>query len=114
MAVASPMLEFMTTTSIGEKGQLTVPKEFRDELRLKPGAPVAILRMGNGLLLLPEQEHFERLCERVSAALLSAGVTVESAVESLPEIRKQIYEEHYGKIPVKKKPIRTSKRHTTK
>src|SRR5579863_6239101 len=97
MTTASPALEYMTTTSIGEKGQLTVPKEFRDDLQLKPGAPVAILRMGNGLILIPEQERFERLCERVSEALTLAGVTVESALDSLPGIRKQIYEERYGK-----------------
>jgi AbrB family looped-hinge helix DNA binding protein len=109
MAATAPVVEFLASTTIGEKGQLTVPKNFRDELRLKPGAPVAILRIGNGLILVPEQERFERLCEQVSNALLSAGITVESAVESLPEIRQQLYEEHYGKIGANEKPVRRSK-----
>jgi hypothetical protein len=37
MATNNPPLEFLTTTRIGEKGQLTVPKQFREELgRLSP------------------------------------------------------------------------------
>jgi AbrB family looped-hinge helix DNA binding protein len=47
----------MTTTKIGEKGQLTVPKQFREDLGLGIGAPFAVLRLGDGLILLPEQRH---------------------------------------------------------
>jgi AbrB family looped-hinge helix DNA binding protein len=110
MASATPVVEFLGSTSIGEKGQLTVPKQFRDDLQLKPGAPVAILRMGRGLILIPEQERFEQLCERVSSALTSAGITLESALEPLPAIREQIYEKHYGKLEDARKPNRSSKR----
>ena len=44
-------LEYLTTTKIGEKGQLTVPKQFREELGLGNGAPFAVLRLGDGLIL---------------------------------------------------------------
>ncbi len=64
-------LEYLTSTKIGEKGQLTVPKQFREDLGLEPGAPFAVLRLGNGLLLLPEQQRFDRLCEKIGAALSS-------------------------------------------
>jgi len=50
-------LKYMTTTKIGEKGQLTVPKEFRQDLGLETGAPVAVLRLGDGLILVPEQRR---------------------------------------------------------
>lgn len=113
MAASARVVEFLASTTIGEKGQLTVPKQFRDDLKLKPGAPVAILRMGNGLILIPEEERFERLCAKVSDALTSAGVTVESALESLPEIRKQIYEERYGRIGKERKSIRVARRRKT-
>jgi AbrB family looped-hinge helix DNA binding protein len=98
VAATAPIVEFLASTTIGEKGQLTVPKQFRDDLHLKPGAPVAILRMGDGLILIPEQERFEKLCKRVSEAMLGSGVTPESVLETLPEVRKQIYEERYGAI----------------
>jgi AbrB family looped-hinge helix DNA binding protein len=93
----------MTTTKIGEKGQLTVPKQFREDLGLGAGAPFAVLRMGNGLLLIPEQERLERLCAEIGGALLASGATVESLLETLPDVRKHLYEERYGtakqKIP---------------
>jgi AbrB family looped-hinge helix DNA binding protein len=98
MAATTPIVQFLATTIIGEKGQLTVPKQFRDDLRLEPGAPVTVLRMGNGLILIPEQERLENLCKRVSDAMLGAGITPESVLETLPDVRKQLYEERYGAI----------------
>ena len=54
MATHSPTLEYLKmTTKIGEKGQLTVPKQFRQDLGLGNGAPFAVLRLGDGLILLP-------------------------------------------------------------
>ncbi|HTT22449.1 MAG TPA: AbrB/MazE/SpoVT family DNA-binding domain-containing protein [Candidatus Sulfotelmatobacter sp.] len=63
MASHDSTLEYLTTTKIGEKGQLTVPKQFREDLGLGSGAPFAVLRLGDGLILLPEQQRFEQLCE---------------------------------------------------
>ena len=51
MATHHTTLEYLTTTKIGEKGQLTVPKQFRDDLGLANGAPFAVLRLGDGLIL---------------------------------------------------------------
>src|SRR6266849_5722604 len=95
MSTQNPPLEYMTTTKIGEKGQLTVPKQFRDDLGLAIGAPFAVLRLGDGLILLPEQRRFEQLCEQVSSALTAAGLTPKAILESLPEARKRVFERHY-------------------
>ena len=57
MATRQTTLEYLTTTKIGEKGQLTVPKQFRKDLGLSTGAPFAVLRLGDGLVLLPEQQR---------------------------------------------------------
>ncbi|HET9399836.1 MAG TPA: AbrB/MazE/SpoVT family DNA-binding domain-containing protein [Candidatus Acidoferrales bacterium] len=98
MATRSSTLEYLTTTKIGEKGQLTVPKEFRDDLGLGDGAPFAVLRLGDGLILLPEQRRFETLCERVNAALTGAGITEMEIIAGLPGARSRVYERRYGKI----------------
>lgn len=97
MATRPATLEYLTTTKIGEKGQLTVPKQFRKDLGLRTGAPFAVLRLGDGLVLLPEQQRFEHLCERVRAALTRVGVKPEALLASLPEARKRVYARHYGK-----------------
>src|SRR5204863_5258753 len=74
MASREATLEYLTTTKIGEKRQLTVPKHFRKNLGLRTGAPFAVLRLGDGLVLLPEQQRFEHLCEQVNSALTGAAL----------------------------------------
>jgi AbrB family looped-hinge helix DNA binding protein len=96
MTTHPPIIEYMSITKIGEKGQLTVPKQFREDLGLATGAPFAVLRMGNGLLLIPEQERLERLCAEIGGAFLAAGATTEALLETLQEVRERLYEERYG------------------
>lgn len=93
-------VEYVATTKIGEKGQLTVPKQFREDLGLGSGAPFAVLRMGNGLILLPEQRRFEQLCARLTAALTRAKATPEVLLARLPEARKRVFAGHYATLAV--------------
>ena len=109
MASRHATLEYLTTTKIGEKGQLTVPRQFRKDLGLGRGAPFAVLRLGDGLLLLPEQQRFEHLCERVGSALTGAGLTPDVILATLPEARKRVFARHYKKSASSK---RTSRRHS--
>ncbi len=99
MSTHNPLLEYMTTTKIGEKGQLTVPKQFREDLGLGMGAPFAVLRLGDGLILLPEQRRFERLCERVSSSLTAAGLTSEDLLATISEARNRVYARRYRTKP---------------
>jgi AbrB family looped-hinge helix DNA binding protein len=94
----SDTVEYLATTRIGEKGQLTVPKQFREDLGLRVGAPFAVLRLGTALILLPEQHRFERLCQRVSSALANAGVKPQALVVTLPEARKRVFARRYGTL----------------
>ncbi len=96
MSSSQPLLEYLNTTKIGEKGQLTVPKQFREELGLEAGAPFAVLRLGDGLILLPEQRRFNTLCERISSTLTAAGVAPEAVMASLSRTRERLFERRYG------------------
>jgi AbrB family looped-hinge helix DNA binding protein len=95
-------LEYLTTTKIGEKGQVTVPKQFRHELRLGTGSPFAVLRLGNGLVLLPQQQRFEELCRRFSEWLANTEMTPQMLLATLPEARSRVYARRYGKKPVRR------------
>lgn len=99
MGAQNSILEYLTTTQIGEKGQLTVPKQFRKDLGLGNGSPFAVLRLGDGLILLPQQQRFELLCQQVSSILTAAGVTREDLLATLPEARNRVYARRYGKKP---------------
>jgi AbrB family looped-hinge helix DNA binding protein len=98
MASQPALLEYLTTTKIGEKGQLTVPKQFREDLGLGTGAPFAVLRLGDGLILLPEQQRFDHLCAQIGSALTRAGVTPKALLATLPETRERIYARRYGAV----------------
>jgi AbrB family looped-hinge helix DNA binding protein len=97
----STRVEYVATTKIGEKGQLTVPKRFREDLGLSSGVPFAVLRIGDGLILLPEQRRFERLCERLTDALTRADAKPETLLAALPKARKRVSARHYGALALK-------------
>ncbi len=96
MSVSPPLLRYLNTTKIGENGQLTVPKQFREELGLEAGAPFAVLRLGDGLILLPEQRRFDALGERIGATLTAAGAAPEAVLATLPQTRELHFERRYG------------------
>ena len=110
MASRQATLEYLTTTKIGEKGQLTVPKQFRKDLGLGTGAPFAVLRLGDGLVLLPEQQRFEHLCQQVGSALTGAGLTPQAILATLPEARKRVFARHYKKSDSSGKTLRRQAR----
>jgi AbrB family looped-hinge helix DNA binding protein len=112
MASRLKTLEYLATTKIGEKGQLTVPKQFRKDLGLGTGAPFAVLRLGDGLVLLPEQQRFQHLCEQVSETLTGAGLTPEQVLATLPEARNRVFERRYKKPGSSKKTSRRRSRAT--
>lgn len=103
MSNSATTVQYLTTTKIGEKGQLTVPKQFREDLGLGIGAPFAVLRLGDGLILLPEQARFEQLCRKVSSVLSAAGATPEDLLATLPAARDRVYARRYGQE--RKKPM---------
>ncbi len=109
MASHGTPLKYLTTAKIGEKGQLTVPKQFREDLGLGTGAPFAVLRLGDGLILLPQQQRFERLCARVSAALAGAGISPKAMLASLPRARKLVFQRRYGRLASVPRPTRRRK-----
>ena len=111
MGIHNPTLEYLTTTKIGEKGQLTVPKQFREDLGLGNGAPFAVLRLGDGLILLPEQQRFEQLCEQMSSRLTGAGLTSDDLLKTLPTARNRVYERLYGASARKKRASTKTSRH---
>jgi AbrB family looped-hinge helix DNA binding protein len=114
METRNSALEYLTTTKIGEKGQLTVPKQFREDLGLGNGAPFAVLRLGDGLILLPEQQRFVQLCEQVSSSLTAAGLTSKDLLATLPEARNRAYVRRYGKKPLVGNPQRRFRNHRGK
>ena len=96
MAASSQQFEYLANSRIGEKGQLTIPKQYRDDLGLDTGAPIAVLRIGEALLLIPEQNRFRTLCESIASVLSRRQITPEDLLATLPKARKRVFERHYS------------------
>lgn len=91
-------VEYLTTARLGEKGQITVPKEYRDALSLEAGAPISVIQIGDGLILIPEQSRFRQLCERIANAFAARGIGAGALLATLPQSRKQIVARHYPEL----------------
>ena len=89
------MFEYLATTRLGERGTMTLPKEYRDALNLGAGAPLTILRIGDGLILMPEQKRFDQLCDAIAARLEHIGVTEAELQATLPEVREKLTKRKY-------------------
>lgn len=101
--MAEKLVQYLTTTRLGERGTMTLPKEYRDAVKLETGAPVTVLRVGDGLILMPEQKRFEQLCDSLAARLENAGITEAVLQATLPEIREQLARRRYPKLFAKKR-----------
>jgi AbrB family looped-hinge helix DNA binding protein len=77
---------------------MTLPKEYRDALKLEAGSPVTVLRVGDGLILMPEQKRFEQLCDSLAVLLEKAGITEAALQATLPETREHIMRRRYPKL----------------
>ncbi len=86
----------LITVQITRQGQVPVPKALWQRLHLSAGSTVAIVELGNGLLLLPEQPDFEIVCERIRQALAETGRTEQEILTTLPDARRFVFEELYG------------------
>ena len=84
MASRRATLEYLTATKIGERGQLTVPKQFRKDLGLGMAAP--------------------------GSALTGAGLTPAAILATLPEARKRVFARHYKKSDSSRKTSRRQSR----
>jgi len=93
--MSTKLVEYLSTTRLGERGTMTLPKEYRDLLKLKTGAPMTVLRIGDGLILMPEQTRFEELCDTISSKLEHAGISEAALQATLPEVRQRLTARRY-------------------
>lgn len=111
MPPSQSQVEYVANTRIGEKGQLTIPKQYRDELGLATGAPVAVLRVGEALLLIPEQNRFRLLCESITSVFERRQLTPADLLDTLPEARERVFARRYPELaePARRATRRRSK-----
>ena len=98
MPSSQSQVEYVANTRIGEKGQLTIPKQYRDELGLETGAPIAVLRVGAALMLIPEQDRFRHLCESITSVFQRHQLTPADLLDTLPAARERVFARRYPEL----------------
>jgi bifunctional DNA-binding transcriptional regulator/antitoxin component of YhaV-PrlF toxin-antitoxin module len=103
-------VEYLTTARLGEKGQITLPKAYRDAVALDTGAPITVLQVGSGLLLIPEDTRFRDLCDRIATTFARHGIAVQEIVATLPAARARVVARHYPHLTPQEPPHPRRKR----
>ena len=98
MTSSGSQVEYVANSRIGEKGQITIPKQYRDELGLGTGAPVAVLRVGEALILVPEQDRLRALCESITSVLERRQIRLTDLLGTLPGARKRVFARRYPEL----------------
>src|ERR1017187_8903961 len=98
MPTTQSQVEYVANARIGEKGQLTIPKQYRDDLGLGAGASVAVLRVGEGLMLIPEQNRFRVLCESIASVLKRRKTTPTDLLDTWPGARQRVFARRYSEL----------------
>ena len=81
---------------LDEKGRMPIAKPIRDAFGLRAGSTVAWVKLGQGLLIIPQDEHLAQVMDEASSALRRAGMTVNDLLSGLEEARDEVVTEHYG------------------
>jgi AbrB family looped-hinge helix DNA binding protein len=81
---------------VQEKGQVTLPAEFRKRLGMKKGDLVAVTETPDGVLITPQEVIATRLLDQIGAALQEQGLTLEELIQSGREERATLLREQHG------------------
>ncbi len=97
----------MTTATLTSKGQLTLPKALRDELKLKPGDKIDFIRDDQGQYRIkPANTDVRELSGFLSHLYKGPPVSVEEMDEGIARYMR----EKYPPINKQKKPAKPRKR----
>ena len=87
----------MPLVKIRERGQLTIPSEYRKGLGLEEKDVVNIVKVGETLILTRKQLAGDLLSKKIEAGMKKKDLTLQDLLDNLKEQRKKYNKEAYGK-----------------
>jgi AbrB family looped-hinge helix DNA binding protein len=90
------MRDFATTPRLAKvriRGQVTIPRDIREEMNLDEEATVNIFRVGRALLMTPKQLQRSSLAKKVEREMKRQGLSLDDLLADLRTQRKRYLEE---------------------
>ena len=87
----------MPVVKLRERGQLTIPYEYRKELGIGKEDVLNVLKIGDVLILVPKQLAGDVVSRKIEAAMKKKGLTLDNLLKNLREQRKKYSREAYAK-----------------
>lgn len=87
----------MPIVKMRERGQLTIPYEYRKELGLGKEDVLNILKIGDVLILVPRQLAGDVISKKIEGTMKKKGLTLQDLLGNLREQRKRYLKETYAK-----------------
>lgn len=87
----------MPVVKMRERGQLTIPYEYRKELGLGKEDILNVLRIGDVLILVPRQLAGDVVSRKIESEMKKKGLTLDNLLKNLREQRKRYSKETYAK-----------------
>ncbi len=81
---------------VQEKGQITLPTQFRKKMNLRKGDLVTFVETKDGVLIKSAKVLLTESLDEIGEALRAEGITLEQWIERGREIRGKLLEEMYG------------------
>lgn len=75
------------------RGQITIPREIREEMNLDEQSAVNIFRVGKALLMTPKRLQRSSLAKKVEREMKRQGLSLEDLLADLRSQRKHYLEE---------------------
>lgn len=87
----------MPVVKMRERGQLTIPYEYRKELGIGKEDVLNVLKIGDVLVLVPRLLSGDVLSKKIEVSMKKKGLTLENLLKNLREQRKRYSRETYAK-----------------
>jgi bifunctional DNA-binding transcriptional regulator/antitoxin component of YhaV-PrlF toxin-antitoxin module len=88
----------LSLARLSEKGQLTIPAEYRRAHRLERDSALVLVEIGDALVLVPHDEALATVTARLEAALKGAGGSADDLLAAAEEARAEIVREEFGEM----------------
>lgn len=86
----------LSLTRLSEKGQLTIPAEYRRTHQLERDSALVLVEIGDALVLVPHDAALASVTARLEAALKGKSADADDLIAATSEARAEIVREEFG------------------